>query len=258
MINVIIMDDNNTILEAMQNLIDWNSNGFNILALFKNGKEALNFIKATTENVDIVFTDMKMPLMDGITFIKEFKKLDIYAEIVVLSSYDDYPLVRESFTWGVRDYLLKSEFDPDSMLELCERLKQDIVKRKYQNVYATGNRIISQVQELIDNRLSENINLKSIADELQITSGYLGQLFMKYTSQNFNEYLNSKRIEKAMQLLLQENCKIYEVADECGYNNVEHFSRSFKRLTGKTPKEWQNSCESGGRGLPPAACSKKS
>ncbi len=67
-------------------------------------------------------------------------------------------------------------------------------------------------------------------------------LFHKYTGVCFTEYVNNVKIEKAQQLLIQGQYKIYEVSYMLGYDNACYFSKVFKKVTGSTPSEYQLNC----------------
>ncbi|HAQ8955004.1 TPA: helix-turn-helix transcriptional regulator, partial [Enterococcus faecium] len=67
----------------------------------------------------------------------------------------------------------------------------------------------------------------------------------KETKKSFSAYLNHLRMEKAKQLLLHSNQNINEIASEIGYNNTTYFSKLFKKIVGRSPKEYrENSGES--------------
>lgn len=242
MYKTILVDDSNTITQGLLQLIPWDEMGLEVAGTFRNGADAMEFLKENTD-VAIVFTDIKMPVMDGLSLIKAARKSGINSHFVCLSSYDEYPLVREAFVLGAEDYLLKMEIEPDKVKALCEKLISKIAEESRQTVETeaasdTDNHIINTVLQLIENEFSKELNLKILSSQVGISSGYLGQLFNKSMGMSFNDYLNNRRVKEASNMLRSGEYKIYEIAESCGYNNVEHFSRIFKKITGTSPKSW--------------------
>jgi len=125
MMNVMIVEDETIMRLALSTLIDWESNGFRIVYEASNGYQALEYIKEIGE-IDIVITDLKMPVMDGLELIDELNQLNRTSpHVVILSAYDDFEFVRKAFKRGVHDYILKSEMDPNVVLDLLNRIKHD-------------------------------------------------------------------------------------------------------------------------------------
>lgn len=123
--NVMIVEDETIMRLALSTLIDWESNGFRIVYEASNGYQALQHIKENRE-IDIVITDLKMPVMDGLELIDELNQLNgTSPHIVILSAYDDFEFVRKAFKKGINDYILKSEMDPIVVLNLLSRIKHD-------------------------------------------------------------------------------------------------------------------------------------
>ncbi|MGZ9586461.1 response regulator transcription factor [Paenibacillus marinisediminis] len=123
--NVMIVEDETIMRLALSTLIDWESNGYRIVYEASNGYQALQYIKEHQE-IDIVITDLKMPVMDGLELIDELNQLNGAApHVVILSAYDDYEFVRKAFKKGVHDYILKSEMDPNVVLDLLNRIKHN-------------------------------------------------------------------------------------------------------------------------------------
>ncbi|MGI6152979.1 MAG: response regulator transcription factor [Christensenellaceae bacterium] len=88
-----------------------------------NGKEALDNFRA--ERPEIVFTDIRMPLMDGLTLIEEIQKIAPETHVFILTSYDDFDYVRSALKSHVREYILKTEISPDLLRRIidgCESL----------------------------------------------------------------------------------------------------------------------------------------
>ena len=88
----------------------------------ENGQKALDIVNR--ESIDLVITDIKMPLVDGVELVRRIQKMTTPPLVAVLSAYDDYNYVRATLKEGVLDYLLKGEIelhDIDALLELAER-----------------------------------------------------------------------------------------------------------------------------------------
>lgn len=95
----------------------------------------------------------------------------------------------------------------------------------------------------IDSHLSEKITLESISQLVGVTPNYFSTLFHKFCNIRFQDYLNARRVEKAGQLLGDENLELnmIEIAELCGFNNTANFNKAFKKQTGMTPSEYRHS-----------------
>lgn len=99
--------------------------------------------------------------------------------------------------------------------------------------------ILEAVISYINHHYNEDIKLKTLADKFGYNSSYLGKIFNQKFEVSFNDYLHKVRTEKAMELLLGENYKIYEVADMVGYANVDYFHIKFREHVGTTPAKYR-------------------
>lgn len=127
MVKVVIVDDENIVRLGLRSLIDWEAHGFSIAGLFSNGRDALEFCASNA--VDIILTDIKMPEIDGVELIKRVKKCWPGIEIIVLSNYDDFPFVKESFKEGIYDYVLKQFIEPETLLKMLLAIKGRLSNR---------------------------------------------------------------------------------------------------------------------------------
>lgn len=122
---VLLVDDDTIVRITLRSLLDWGSYGYEIVADASNGEQALRYLKE--HPVDLLITDMKMPIMDGLGLLEELNRLGDVPCTVVLSSYDDFKMVRKSFRMGACDYLLKSDINGEVLAALLERLgKEDL------------------------------------------------------------------------------------------------------------------------------------
>ncbi|MBR7064882.1 MAG: helix-turn-helix domain-containing protein, partial [Treponema sp.] len=98
---------------------------------------------------------------------------------------------------------------------------------------------IEKSLKYIEEHLHENITLESVASFLNVHPVYLSKLFSSNLSENFKDYVSSKRIEKAKTLLQNTSMPIKEITYTVGYNDQNYFSRLFKSNTGYTPSEYR-------------------
>jgi len=103
------------------------------------------------------------------------------------------------------------------------------------------SQLIQTAVEYIHTHYAENINLKTVADTLFITPAYLSVLFKQETQENFIDYLNNHRIERAKELLKDIRLKNYEVAYRIGFQDEKYFYKLFKKHTGLTPSQYRDS-----------------
>jgi len=128
--NVLIVDDEFLVRLGLKTLIDWEAYGFKIVGEAANGKEALEVIERT--NPDILLTDIKMPVMDGLTFIEEVRKRKKNVQVVVLSNHDDFSYAQKAIEYGVTQYILKSELSEANICALLSNLS-NTSNGKYDN-----------------------------------------------------------------------------------------------------------------------------
>lgn len=127
MIRVVIAEDVSLIRIGLTSLINSAGRGlFQVVGETDNGKAALELIETTRPH--IVFTDMKMPIMDGIGLIEQTKAKGLKARFIVFSAYNDYDLVRRAMLAGADDYLLKMDVDDGVMTIVLNGLLQRIQK----------------------------------------------------------------------------------------------------------------------------------
>lgn len=111
-------------------------------------------------------------------------------------------------------------------------------------IASTGNSsnasVLEDVIHYIDHNYFRNITLENIAPLFGYNSSYLGKLFTKKIGESFNSYLERTRIERSKELLVQEeDMKVYSIAEQVGYRNVDYFYLKFKKYVGQTPAEFR-------------------
>ncbi len=101
--------------------------------------------------------------------------------------------------------------------------------------------VIQKATEYIRNNYMNKITLESVAAHVYLSPSYLSRIFKEKTGQNFNGYLNSIRVSRAKQMLLEKDADLVNVSLAVGYDDRSYFSKVFKRITGVTPHSFKAS-----------------
>lgn len=128
MYKVLIVDDELIVRHAVKTLIHWEGSQFEYAGSCSNGRTALELITQT--DIDIVITDIKMPDMDGIALIKQLRADHYHGEILVLSNYNDFELVREALKHSAHDYMLKLTLQTDNFMQVLEEMADKISQKE--------------------------------------------------------------------------------------------------------------------------------
>lgn len=123
---VLIVDDEPMIREGLKTLIDWNKNGFTVVGVASNGREAVE--KQTELSPDLILIDIRMPFMDGLQAIEEIRKTNSACHFLILSGYADFNYAKKAITHNVDGYILKP-IDEDELESYVERISAELRKK---------------------------------------------------------------------------------------------------------------------------------
>lgn len=123
-----IVDDEPVIRFGLKASINWEEEGLQLLGDFPNGEKALAAME--DQQVDLLITDIKMPIMDGLTLMKETLKRFPNVKVVLVSSYNDFEYVREGLKHGAVDYVLKPTLEPEDFLQLIRKCTELMEKEQ--------------------------------------------------------------------------------------------------------------------------------
>lgn len=129
--SVMIVDDEIEVREGIVEQLDWEALGFQVTAQSGNGQEALEL--ATSQQIDLLMTDIKMPFMDGLTMLKEFRMLQPSAKVVIFSGFGDIQYAQQAIRLGVSEYLLKpisSAKLREVVIRIRNRLEQEQAEKR--------------------------------------------------------------------------------------------------------------------------------
>lgn len=87
----------------------------------------------------------------------------------------------------------------------------------------------------IDEHFAQPLTLNEVAALIHLNPEYFSRSFKKEVGSNFNNYVNEVRLQKAIQLVTQTDKKLFEIAEECGFQSFSYFSKRFKEMYGGSP-----------------------
>lgn len=249
MYKVLIIDDEHFIREGMLSIIPWHEYDCEIIGEAENGAEGLE--KIIKLKPDIVFTDIRMPKKNGLDMIAEIKSINQDMQVVILTGYREFEYAQQAVRLGVLRFLLK----PSKISQIKEAV-EDAVKNLMLLPAVPSIRsgqindadkgidkpqfIVNQALAYIHTYYHKKLDLQTVADALCISTWHLCKLLKKQTGDSFIDILNQVRVEKAKELLVKSNLKIYEIAEKVGYVDTAYFSKTFKKLVHLTPNDYRN------------------
>lgn len=266
MYKVMIIDDEPIIVEGLTKSIQWEKYHCQVVATASDGVEGKLLVQEM--HPDIIFTDICMPEMDGLTMMAGLKSEFPDTQICVLTGFREFDYAQRAIKIGVSRFLLK----PSNMSEIEEAIaymtsnleKKNQARKKQKGLPAESENgipedpdvknedldspvakyassfIVKNALSYIETHYQEKLLLSDVADHTYVSQWHLSKLLNRHRGQNFSEILNSVRIEKAKEMLKDPALRIGDIAEAVGFLDMAHFSRVFKKQTGMSANQYRN------------------
>lgn len=143
-IKVIIVDDDRIILNGLTSMLDWGRFGFEVVATAINGKQGISRFQEYLPRV--VFTDIKMPVMDGLAMLKAIREEDSNVRFIILSAFGEFAYAKQAIELGARFYILKEELNPTSLSAILDQTKSEIETQSISSFEAIIETVLSYVE----------------------------------------------------------------------------------------------------------------
>lgn len=198
------------------------------------------------------------PFIDGVFSSIGENNLHSYVFLTYLSMDMYFAMVRFLKEMGRRadeideklgdiNYLLKNQITADqAKVYLTSYLKELIHLRDHNTQKRYGKILREAVRYIDDNYDREDISLNKVAETVGLSQNHFSSIFSQEMGMTFIEYLISRRMEKAKELLRTTQMRSSEVAYRVGYKDPHYFSSTFKKIQGMTPREYRTSCQETG------------
>jgi len=170
-IKILLVDDEPLLIESLEIILN-NEDGFKVVGLKNNGREALDFI--SNEEVDVMLVDLNMPVMGGIELIEEVKKINANIKIVVLTTFYDESNITAALKNGANGYILKDSG------------KNAIINAITQAVSGNGvldNKVMEKLTGLLKNKSEADVHESNNdkKEELSISNGSVNEVIKDFT-----------------------------------------------------------------------------
>ena len=155
MITLLIVEDDLVVLEDLATIVDWASEGYRVYTAV-NGKQGLK--KYEELRPQIVVTDVKMPLMDGLEMMQAIRRINPCVPFMILSAYEDFAYLQDALRQGAQDYIRKTTITKELMLEKVSMLKEEwetsaensltVLKGLFQEMRSGGTADVSRMEQM--------------------------------------------------------------------------------------------------------------
>lgn len=147
MYKVLIVDDEHFVRYGIKAMIDWESMGFDMVGEASNGMEGLLAFEELAP--EVVITDIKMPVMDGIEFVSQVRALDRQVKLILLTCLDDFEYAQKAIRLGITDYLIKSDIMPKDLEQVMMNLKTVLDEAQYAAGHSAGRQAHESNQDSV-------------------------------------------------------------------------------------------------------------
>ena len=245
MYRVFLVDDEAIIVEGLKKVVDWEKYGCEVCGTAIDGKTGLAEIRRLRPN--ILFTDICMPEMDGLSMVAALKSEMPDLQIAILTGYHDFTYAQQAVRLGVTRLLTKPSRMEDiqeaisAMLENLRNVETSSTPEEGDQDLGSGSFVVSQALGYMDAHYAEKLTLQDVAEHCYVSQWHLSKLLNKHTGKSFYELLNAVRIREAKRFLREPKLRVSDVSEMVGYTDPGHFCRTFKKLEGVSANEYRNS-----------------
>lgn len=253
--NLLIVDDDILCVEGIMASVDWERLEFDKVLVANSYSEAVNLFGA--ESIDVMLCDIEMPYANGIHLVSWVKEQKYPTECIFLTCHDEFDFAKQAISLHCFDYLLKPVM-PQKLVAVLAAVTEKIREnQKNQYYYAYGQKYVEsmsgqeeededsnpgrvqKIQGYILEHISEDLSVEQLAALVYISPNHLTRLFKKETGKTLIDYITGQRMFLAKELLEQNKLSVSMVSARVGYGNYSYFTKAFKKVYGKTPRDYR-------------------
>lgn len=245
---ILVVDDHQDILDFIADDLE---DSYDVVKAL-NGAEAFQYAKDHT--VDVIVSDLMMPIMNGYDLCIKLKENPQLCHIpfIMLTAKNSLQSKIEGLEYGADAYIEKP-FSPNFLQAQISSLlrNRNLIREHYRNSPSipidsiarnkSDHAFLTKLSNLIVNNISEQtLCVDMLADNMNMSRPTLYRKVKSLSDLSPNELINITRLKMAAKLLLEGELKIYEIATSLGFSTPSHFTRNFQKQFGINPKDYTN------------------
>ena len=240
---ILLVDDEKWVRTALRKTIEKSSLPVQVVHESSNGIDAWDWLRAN--EADLVFTDIRMPVMDGLALVKAIGEQRLPVGVVIISGHDDFAYAQQAMRHGVFDYLLK----PVEEEELARCVRSWIGKKEDEEADARKEPdaeidiqdlpAVEQVIHHIVTKRAFDLSSSDAAELVHLNPSYFSKIFKQHTGVTYTDYITGLKIGEAARLLEKTALRVTEIGERLGFSDPAYFSNTFKKTIGQTPSEYR-------------------
>ncbi len=206
----------------------------------ENGAAALELL--TSKHYDLLLTDIRMPVMDGIKLLEQLREQRQMIACILLTGYAEFSYAQSALRLGAVDYLLKP-VRQEQLLEAVQKVleeREESADHPEEELSAVGNPFVEKAIDYIKEHIDESLSIKDVAGHVHLNVSYFSVLFKEEQGMTFIDYVTDYRLKMAEELLVQSNLSLDEISEKIGYQTTSYFIKIFKKHFQVTPKQYRS------------------
>lgn len=228
MIKVMLVDDEYLIRELLKRSVDWASFDMEIIAETGNALEVMAMVE--TLRPDVIFMDICMPHIDGVTLSEQLLATNPSCQIMILTGHQNFEDAKRCVNIGVYGFLSK----PINGSEISACLKK-LQEQCHHQPQQLASPFLVAVKDYLQAHYSRSgLSLQEVAEVLYVHPNHLSRRFSQEAGVPFKDYLQKVRIEAALDLVKTTDLRSYEIARAIGMDDPNYFSVYFKKYMNMT------------------------
>jgi YesN/AraC family two-component response regulator len=243
---ILVVDDDPALIEAVEATLAPPHRVFSA----QKGIQALEIFKQQV--LDLVLLDYVLPDGSGLDLLRVIRRTAPTLPIILMTGFGSEDVAVDSFRRGVRDYLKKPFTASDLLARVEEALRPDAgqgptapastqalesTRIAYEHRWYGEN--LQRALLFVEEHLNTTLSLDDVAREAGMNKFHFCRVIKRVTGLTFRAFLAHRRINRAIELLRDAQRSLTDVYLNVGFKDMSHFSRVFRRVTGRPPSRFR-------------------